>query len=47
MLGSGRATQTELDAIDAEIRREMAQAVEFARQSPEPDPATAMDYIYA
>jgi TPP-dependent pyruvate/acetoin dehydrogenase alpha subunit len=41
------ASQDELDAIDEEIRQEIADAVRFARASPEPDPATAMDYIYA
>jgi len=38
---------TELDAIDNEIRQEIAEAIEYARQSPEPDLSTAMDYIYA
>ena len=41
------ASQAELDTIDAEVKQEMAEAVEFAKQSPQPDPATAMDYIYA
>jgi len=36
----------ELDAIDAEIAAEMEEAVKFALESPEPDPATRMDYIY-
>ncbi len=26
--------------------REIVDAVQFARESPEPDPATAMEYIY-
>jgi pyruvate dehydrogenase E1 component alpha subunit len=47
LLSGGRMEEAELDAIDVEIREEIAAAVEFARQSPEPDPATAMDYIYA
>jgi TPP-dependent pyruvate/acetoin dehydrogenase alpha subunit len=25
----------------------MVEAVKFAQESPQPDPATAMDYIYA
>jgi TPP-dependent pyruvate/acetoin dehydrogenase alpha subunit len=41
------ASAEALDAIDAEIGQEIAGAVEFARSSPEPDPATALDYIYA
>ena len=40
-------TTAELDAIDAEVKQEIADAVEFARNSPVPDPATAMEYIYA
>ena len=41
------AKKDELDAIDKEIKSEMADAVTFARESPQPDPVTAMDYIYA
>ncbi len=36
-----------LEGIDGDIRREIADAVQFAKESPQPDPATAMDYIYA
>jgi TPP-dependent pyruvate/acetoin dehydrogenase alpha subunit len=43
----GKVEPTELDKIDAEIKQEIVEAVEFARQSPEPDPSTAMDFIYA
>ena len=41
------AKKDELDAIDREIEQEMAEAVRFAKESPEPDHATTMDYIYA
>ena len=41
------AGKDELEAVDAEIQKEMADAVKFARDSPEPDPGTAMEYIYA
>jgi TPP-dependent pyruvate/acetoin dehydrogenase alpha subunit len=41
------ASQDEVDAIDAEIKHEMVEAVKFAKESPEPDPATALDYNYA
>ncbi len=44
---AGRLTHAELDAVDAEVKREIEQAVEFAKSSPAPDPVTAMDYIYA
>jgi TPP-dependent pyruvate/acetoin dehydrogenase alpha subunit len=41
------ANEDELKAIDNEIKQEMDEAVRFARESPEPDPSTAMDYIYS
>jgi TPP-dependent pyruvate/acetoin dehydrogenase alpha subunit len=41
------AKEDELNTIDNEIQQEMAEAVLFAKESPEPDPATAMDYIYS
>jgi pyruvate dehydrogenase E1 component alpha subunit len=42
-----KASQAELDQIDAEIKQEMVDAVKFAQESPQPDPSTATDYIYA
>lgn len=47
LINEGSVEPVELDSIDNEISQEIADAVEFARQSPEPDPSTAMDYIYA
>lgn len=47
LVATGKADLPELEAIDTEIRQEIAEAVEFARHSPEPDPSTAMEYIYA
>jgi TPP-dependent pyruvate/acetoin dehydrogenase alpha subunit len=47
LIKNGSASEAELDAIDAEIKQEMVEAVKFAQESPQPDPATAMDYIYA
>ena len=41
------ANSSELDAIDAQIKQEMAEAVQFAKDSPAPDPSTAMEFIYA
>jgi len=43
----GIFSPTELDAVDAEVSEEIEEALAFAKASPEPDPATAMDYIYA
>ncbi len=43
----GGIASADLDAIDAEVKAEIEAALAFARSSEEPDPATAMDYIYA
>ena len=43
----GLASGEILDALEREVKREIEEAVQFAKESPEPDPATAMDYIYA
>ena len=47
LLSDSLATEGELDDIEAEIKQEMLDAVKFAQTSPQPDPSTAMDYIYA
>jgi TPP-dependent pyruvate/acetoin dehydrogenase alpha subunit len=47
LLDEEKVDAGELDAIDAAIQQEIKAAVEFAKSSPEPDPSTAMDYIYA
>jgi pyruvate dehydrogenase E1 component alpha subunit len=47
LLDGGLASPAEVEEIDAEIKQELAEAVQFAKDSPAPDPATAMDYIYA
>jgi pyruvate dehydrogenase E1 component alpha subunit len=47
LLENGVATESEVAAIEAEVKQEIADAVKFAQESPQPDPATAMDYIYA
>jgi TPP-dependent pyruvate/acetoin dehydrogenase alpha subunit len=43
----GVATVADLAVVDTEVAAEIAEALAFARSSPDPDPATAMDYIYA
>jgi len=47
LIDNGSASSDELVMIDAEAKKEISSAVEFARTSPAPDPATAMEYIYA
>jgi acetoin:2,6-dichlorophenolindophenol oxidoreductase subunit alpha len=46
-LENGLLEQAELDTVDQEMKQEIAEAVQFAKDSPAPDFATAMDYIYA
>jgi TPP-dependent pyruvate/acetoin dehydrogenase alpha subunit len=45
--GEGGIDAADLDAVVAEVRQEIDEGIAFAKASPEPDPATAMDYIYA
>ena len=40
-------TMQEIEAVEAEIDRIVKESVEFARRSPEPDPATAHLHVYA
>ena len=47
LIENGKTSAAELDAINEAVKQEMAEAVQFAKDSPVPDPATAMDYIYA
>lgn len=42
-----RLTDAEVGEIDREVEAELDNAVEAARQSPYPDPQTALDYMYA
>jgi pyruvate dehydrogenase E1 component alpha subunit len=43
----GGAQESELDALGEEARQEVLQAVERARASPPPDPATVLEYVYS
>jgi len=47
LIAEEHASQAEVDAIDAGVKQEIADAIEYAKESPEPDPSTAMDYNYA
>jgi 2-oxoisovalerate dehydrogenase E1 component len=46
-VAEGWLAEAELDAVDAEVEREVADALAFAESSPWPDPATAADHVYA
>jgi pyruvate dehydrogenase E1 component alpha subunit len=47
LLAEGIATAAEFDEIDAAVEEETERAVQFAEESPVPDPATITDHIYA
>lgn len=46
LIAQGQATESELDAIDAEVKRLVEDARQFAEDSPWPDPATATRHVY-
>ena len=46
MIENGLATQEELDQIAADVAKKMEEAVEFAMNSPEPDPAHVLDDVF-
>lgn len=47
LIEAGQAKAADLEAIAAEIKATVDDAIEFARSSPFPDPATAADYIFS
>jgi acetoin:2,6-dichlorophenolindophenol oxidoreductase subunit alpha len=47
MVVAGLLLETDLDEVDAEVAALIEESVAFAKASPEPDPSTALDYIYA
>jgi pyruvate dehydrogenase E1 component alpha subunit len=46
MIAKGWSTRAELDAACAATRQEVDEAVQWAEQSPYPDPATLLDNVY-
>jgi TPP-dependent pyruvate/acetoin dehydrogenase alpha subunit len=47
LIDGGLVAAADLDDVDAEVRALIEESIAFAKASPEPDPATALDYIYA
>jgi TPP-dependent pyruvate/acetoin dehydrogenase alpha subunit len=47
ILANGPVTEETLAALDREVGREVAEAIELALRSPDPDPASALSYVYA
>jgi pyruvate dehydrogenase E1 component alpha subunit len=43
----GYATEADLKAIDAEVKKIVADAAEFARTAPEPEPSELYTDVYA
>jgi 2-oxoisovalerate dehydrogenase E1 component len=42
-----KVSQSELDAVDAEVKRLVNEAAEAAMESPQPDASTVMDFLYS
>ncbi|HBY95377.1 MAG: thiamine pyrophosphate-dependent dehydrogenase E1 component subunit alpha [Ardenticatenaceae bacterium] len=47
LIDQGVLTEAEADRLEAQVRTEVEEAVEFARQSPFPEPAEAFEGLYA
>ena len=47
LVANGSATEDEIGALDNEVKATVDDAIDFARSSPFPDPATATDYIFS
>jgi TPP-dependent pyruvate/acetoin dehydrogenase alpha subunit len=47
LLSQSIATQAEIEQMDAQVTQEIEEAVEFARQSPYPDPAELFEDMFA
>ncbi len=47
LMGGGMAGREVLDGIESEVRSAVEEGVEFARESPWPDPATVTDHVFS
>jgi len=47
LLEEFRLSAEVIDAVETEVAEEIREAIRFAKESPSPDPATALDFIYA
>ena len=47
LLAQGIATQAEMEQMDARVLQEIEEALEFARQSPYPDPSELFEDMFA
>ena len=46
LIAANVVSESELARIDQQAEQEMEEAAAFARESPLPDPETALDYVY-
>jgi pyruvate dehydrogenase E1 component alpha subunit len=46
MLDAQAAAREELDKVWSDTREEIAAAIKFAEESPDPDPADVLDNVY-
>ena len=47
LIANGNATEDEVGAVDSEVTATVDDAIDFARSSPFPDPATATEFIFS
>lgn len=46
LIEAGYASEEDIEQLNQSVEAELAAAVEYAKQSPQPDPKTALDYVY-
>ncbi|MGO4832071.1 thiamine pyrophosphate-dependent enzyme, partial [Rhizobiaceae sp. 2RAB30] len=47
LVGKHKASFDQLEAMEAKVASEVAEAIQFALESPLPEPATALEHVYA
>ena len=47
LTGTHGVSEAEVAAVEDEIEQEIAEALQYARESPDPEPASAMEFVYA
>ena len=47
LVNEAGVSEKDLDSTDAEVKEEIQDALEFAQNSPWPDPATVTDFIFS
>ncbi|MBX3066090.1 MAG: pyruvate dehydrogenase (acetyl-transferring) E1 component subunit alpha [Anaerolineae bacterium] len=47
VIAAGKAVEADFDALETEVKALIEEALDFAKNSPYPDPATATEYIFS